>query len=242
MATPPSAPSMWTRNLAPHERIAVALDVATLDEARALARRLEGQVGWFKVGLELFVAHGPSAVSAIAAHGPVFLDLKLHDIPTTVARAVASAARLDVGLLTIHTSGGTAMMCAAREAAGDALRLLGVTVLTSTSDAELAALGLGPAERQVPRLASLATDAGIDGLVCAPTDLASVRAAVGERALLVTPGIRAVEATSDDHARSLSAPEAIAAGADLLVVGRPITRAPDPVEAVERIVGSMAEG
>lgn len=237
-----SSPSVSSRILAPHERIAVALDVATLDEARGLARRLEGRVGWFKVGLELFVAHGPSAVSAIAAHGPVFLDLKLHDIPTTVARAVASAARLDVGLLTIHTSGGTTMMRAAREAAGDTLRLLGVTVLTSTSDDELAALGLGPAERQVPRLTSLAIDAGIDGLVCAPTDLASVRAAAGERALLVTPGIRADEAASDDHARSLSAPEAMAAGADLLVVGRPITRAQDPVAAVGRIVESMARG
>lgn len=240
--TPYSSPSVSSRILAPHERIAVALDVATLDEARGLARRLEGRVGWFKVGLELFVAHGASAVSAIAAHGPVFLDLKLHDIPTTVARAVASAARLDVGLLTIHTSGGTTMMRAAREATGDTLRLLGVTVLTSTPDDELAALGLGPAERQVPRLASLAVDAGIDGLVCAPTDLARVRAAAGERVLLVTPGIRADEEETDDHARSLSAPEAIASGADLLVVGRPITRAQDPVEAVGRIVESMARG
>jgi orotidine-5'-phosphate decarboxylase len=240
LPTSSAAPS--SHGLAPHERIAVALDVATLDEAQHLASRLAGRVGWFKVGLELFVAHGPASVTAIAAHGPVFLDLKLHDIPTTVARAVGSAARLDVGLLTIHTSGGASMMRAAREAAGDGLRLLGVTVLTSTSDAELAELGVEPARLQVPRLAALATDCGIDGLVCAPTDLGSVRAAAGTAALLVTPGIRASEATSDDHARAMSAPQALAAGADLLVIGRPITRAADPVEAVERLVASLAVG
>ena len=238
-----SVPSASTSHaLSPHERIAVALDVATLDEARELARRLEGRVGWFKVGLELFVAHGPAAVSEIAAYGPVFLDLKLHDIPTTVARAVASAVRLEVGLLTIHTSGGSTMMRAARDAAGGSLRLLGVTVLTSTSDEELAELGLEGASDQVPRLAALASRAGIDGLVCAPTDLASVRAAAGADALLVTPGIRASEAGSDDHARSLSAPDAVAACSDLLVVGRPITRADDPVEAVSRLVASLSQG
>ena len=226
--------------ISPRERLIVALDVATLDEAVMLAARLEGHVGWFKVGLELFVAHGPAAVAAVAAHGPVFLDLKLHDIPTTVARAVSSAARLDVGLLTIHTGGGSAMMRAAREAAGDAVRLLGVTVLTSTSDQELSELGSDPASAQVPRLAALARDAGIDGLVCAPTDLASVRAAVGPASLLVTPGIRATPGALDDHARALSAPQAIAAGADLLVVGRPITRAEDPVAAARAIVASLA--
>jgi orotidine-5'-phosphate decarboxylase len=229
-------------NLAPRERLVVALDVPTLEEASALARLLEGHVGWFKVGLELFVAHGPAAVTAIAAHGPVFLDLKLHDIPTTVARAVSSAVRLDVALLTIHTAGGSAMMRAAREAAGDALRLLGVTVLTSTSDPELAALGSDPAVVQVPRLARLAAEAGIHGLVCAPTDLGGVRAAVGSQTLLVTPGIRALPSASDDHARALSAPEAVRAGADLLVVGRPITRASDPVAAAVGIVASLAQG
>jgi len=226
--------------LAPRERLIVALDVPTLDDAVTLASRLEGHVGWFKVGLELFVAHGPAAVAAIAAHGPVFLDLKLHDIPTTVARAVASAVRLDVGLLTIHASGGSAMMRAAREAAGDAVRLLGVTVLTSTSDAELTDLGSDPASMQVPRLAALARDAGIDGLVCAPTDLASVRAATGPGTLLVTPGIRATPTAVDDHARALSAAQAVSAGADLLVVGRPITRAEDPVAAAAELVASLA--
>jgi orotidine-5'-phosphate decarboxylase len=228
------------RPVAPHERIVVALDVPSLEEAVALAARLEGHVGWFKVGLELFVAHGPAVVAAIAAHGPVFLDLKLHDIPTTVARAVTSAARLDVGLLTIHTGGGTAMMRAAREAAGDAVRLLGVTVLTSTSDAELSELGIDPASAQVPRLAALARGAGIDGLVCAPTDLGSVRSAVGPGVLLVTPGIRATPDAVDDHARALSAAQAVAAGADLLVVGRPITRAEDPTAAADAIAASLA--
>jgi orotidine-5'-phosphate decarboxylase len=227
-------------SLSPRERLIVALDVATLEEAVALAARLEGHVGWFKVGLELFVAHGPAAVAAIAAHGPVFLDLKLHDIPTTVARAVGSAVRLDVGLLTVHTGGGSAMMRAAREAAGDTVRLLGVTVLTSTSDAELSELGSDPASAQVPRLAALARDAGIDGLVCAPTDLGSVRAATGPTTLLVTPGIRATPSAADDHARSLSAPQALAAGADLLVIGRPITRAQDPVAAADAIAASLA--
>jgi orotidine-5'-phosphate decarboxylase len=229
-----------TISITPRERIVVALDVATLDEAVDLARRLESHVGWFKVGLELFIAHGPAAVRAIAAHGPVFLDLKLHDIPTTVARAVSSAARLDVGLLTIHAGGGSAMMRAAREAAGDAVRLLGVTVLTSTSDEELAELGSASASTQVPRLARLARAAGLDGLVCAPSDLAGVRAVTGPGALLVTPGIRATPGETDDHARALSASQAVSAGADLLVVGRPITRAKDPVAAADAIVASLA--
>jgi orotidine-5'-phosphate decarboxylase len=225
---------------AAHERIVVALDVPTLDEAASLARTLTGHVGWFKVGLELFIAHGPAAVAAIAPYGPVFLDLKLHDIPTTVARAIASAVTLEVGLLTIHTSGGMAMMRAAREAAGGSLRLLGVTVLTSTTDAELQELGSDPASVQVPRLAALARDAGIDGLVCAPTDLGDVRAATGSQMLLVTPGIRASATTVDDHARALSAPQAVEAGADLLVVGRPITRAMDPLAAAVAIAASLS--
>jgi orotidine-5'-phosphate decarboxylase len=208
-----------------------------------LARRLAGRVGWLKVGLELFTREGPRAVAAIAEHAPVFLDLKLHDIPTTVARAVASAAALDVGLLTVHASGGPVMLRAAADAAAASsegrLRLLAVTVLTSTADDELAAMGMDAATVQVPRLARIATDSGIDGLVCAPADLARVRDAVGAAPLVVTPGIRADAAASDDHARAMSAPEAIGGGADLLVIGRPITRAPDPVAAVERIVATL---
>jgi orotidine-5'-phosphate decarboxylase len=232
----------------PAGRIAVALDVEDLDRAVALAGRLAGQVGWFKVGLELFTREGPRAVAAIAEHGRVFLDLKLHDIPTTVARSVASAAALDVGLLTVHASGGPRMLSAAADAAAEAvggrppherLRLLAVTVLTSTSDGELAAMGMEPAEVQVPRLAAMAVDSGVDGLVCAPVDLGRVRGAVGVEPLVVTPGIRAEAAGTDDHARAMSARDAVTAGADLLVVGRPITRADDPVAAVRTIVATL---
>ena len=228
----------------PAARIVVAVDVDELDQAVALARRLSGRVGWLKVGLELFTREGPRAVAAIAEHAPVFLDLKLHDIPTTVARSVASVARLDAGLLTVHASGGPTMLRAAADAAGEAsggrLRLLAVTVLTSTSDDELAAMGCDGAEVQVPRLAAMAIASGIDGLVCAPVDLGRVRAAVGVDPLVVTPGIRAQASDSDDHARAMSAFAAVRAGADLLVIGRPITRVDDPVAAVEAIVATLA--
>ncbi len=230
----------------PARRVVVALDVEDLDRAVALARRLSGRVGWLKVGLELFVREGPRAVAAIAEHGPVFLDLKLHDIPTTVARSVASAAALDVGLLTLHAAGGPTMLRAAADAAGDAsdgrLRLLAVTVLTSTSDDELAAMGMADASQQVPRLADLAVTNGIDGLVCAPADLARVRDAVGGDPLVVTPGIRAHRSEDDDHARAMDAATAVAAGADLLVIGRPITRAPDPLAALASIVATLTTG
>jgi len=236
---------MITDGDGPAARLVVALDVEDLDVAVGLARRLSGHVGWLKVGLELFTREGPRAVSAIAEHGPVFLDLKLHDIPTTVARSVAAAASLDVGLLTVHASGGSAMLRAAADAAlqartsGERLRLLAVTVLTSTSDDQLAAMGMGSADVQVPRLAALAVAHGIDGLVCAPLDLARVRDAVGSGPLVVTPGIRADDAATDDHARAMTAADAVGAGADLLVVGRPITRAADPVAAVAAIVATM---
>jgi orotidine-5'-phosphate decarboxylase len=222
------------------ERIIVALDVPELGEAERLAASLVGEVGWFKVGLELFSAHGPAAVEAIRAHGPVMLDLKLHDIPTTVERAARRIAALDVGLLTVHAGGGAAMVRAAVEGLGDAGRILGVTVLTSTSDAELATLGSEPAAVQVPRLASLAVGAGAPGLVCAPRDLRSVRAAVGEDTLLVTPGVRPAGAGDDDHARAATPMAAIGDGADLLVIGRPITRAAEPVEAARAIAASLA--
>ena len=223
----------------PAARLAVALDVPTLDEAEALARALEGRVGWFKVGLELFVAHGPAAVAAIGRHGPVFLDLKLHDIPTTVARAVRTAAGVGAGLLTVHAAGGPTMLRAAREAAADDLRLVAVTVLTSLGDDDLVALRLPPASERVPHLAALAVAAGIDALVCAPMDLGAVRAAVGPVPLLVTPGIRSDAGATDDHARALGPAAAVAAGADLLVVGRPITRAEDPIAAAEALTAAL---
>jgi orotidine-5'-phosphate decarboxylase len=222
----------------PRERIAVALDLPDLDQAEALARRLAGHVGWFKVGLELFAAHGPDAVRAVRAHGPVFLDVKLHDIPTTVARAAARIATLDVGLVTVHATGGAAMVRAAVDGLGDAGRVLAVTVLTSLSRTDLEAVGL-VADDPVGRLASIAVDAGAPGVVCAPDQLAAVRAAVGDGVLAVTPGVRPAGVGRDDHASAPTPREALAAGADLVVVGRPITRAPDPVAAADAIAASL---
>lgn len=217
------------------ERVAVALDVETLDEADALAARLAGHVGVFKVGLELFGAHGPEAVRRIGAHGPVFLDLKLHDIPTTVGRAAARLADLGVAYLTVHASGGPAMVEAAVTGLGHSGRVLAVTVLTSLSPADLQAVGLDDVRGTVPRLARLATDAGAPGLVCAASDLPSVRAAVGSDTVLVTPGIRPAGSTADDQSRVATPAAAVRGGADLLVVGRPITRADDPVAAADAI-------
>ncbi len=244
MTTPEAAPPATagpdrTRTPRPHERLIVALDLPTLAEAEELAGNLAGEVGWFKVGLELFAAHGPDAVRVIAAHGPVFLDLKLHDIPTTVERSAARIAGLGARLVTVHAGGGPAMVAAAVSGLGDAAEVLAVTVLTSTSDTELAALGQDPASVQVPRLARLAVDAGAPGLVCAPRDLAAVRDAVGPTPRLVTPGIRPAAAGIDDHARSATPARAIADGADLLVVGRPITRADDPRAAARAIAAGL---
>ncbi len=231
---------MLTSAPSPNERLIVALDVPTLDEAASLARRLVGAVGWFKVGLELFAAHGPEAVRAIRAHGPVFLDVKLHDIPTTVERAAARIAELGVGLVTVHAGGGAEMVAAAVRGLGGHGEVLAVTVLTSTSDTELAAMGSEPAASQVPRLARLASGAGAPGLVCAPRDLPAVREAVGPAVRLVTPGVRPAGAGTDDHARAATPAEAVADGADLLVIGRPITRAEDPLSAAEAIAASIA--
>jgi orotidine-5'-phosphate decarboxylase len=221
------------------DRLVVALDVPTLDEAHEIAAALAGHVGWFKVGLELFTAHGPGAVEAIRAFGPVFLDIKLHDIPTTVERAARRVADLDVGLLTVHASGGATMVRAAVDGLGDAGRVLAVTVLTSTSDDELAAINAPATATQVPHLARLAVGAGAPGLVCAPRDLVPVRGTVGGEILLVTPGIRPAGSGDDDHARAATPGAAVRDGADLLVVGRPITRAEDPAAAADAIAAEL---
>jgi orotidine-5'-phosphate decarboxylase len=222
------------------DRIVVALDVPTLVEADQLASRLAGAVGWFKVGLELFAAHGPAAVEAIRSHGPVFLDLKLHDIPTTVERAASRVADLGVGLLTVHASGGPAMVESAVRGLGTGGEVLAVTVLTSMSDADLVAVGAPPAAQQVPALARLAVGAGAPGLVCAPTDLTAVRAAVGASTRLVTPGVRPAGSAADDQARVATPAQAVLDGADLLVIGRPITRAEDPAAAAAAIAAELA--
>lgn len=224
----------------PGERIVVALDVPTLEEARDLAAALAGEVGWIKVGLELFAAHGPDAVRAVAGHAPVFLDLKLHDIPTTVERAAARVADLGVGLLTVHASGGPAMIEGAVRGLGDDGEVLAVTVLTSMREEDLAAVGQPGAAEQVPSLARVAVAAGAPGLVCAPPDLRAVRDAVGQDVRLVTPGVRPAGASADDQARVATPAGAVADGADLLVIGRPITRADDPVAAARAIAAELA--
>lgn len=217
--------------------IIVALDVPTLPEAVALSTTLGDAVGAVKVGLELFSAHGPDAVRAFASR-EVFLDLKLHDIPTTVARAVAALRPLAPSLLTLHATGGRAMLEAANEQKA-ATKTLAVTILTSLSDDELAEIGLPKAADAVPMLAALARDAGCDGVICAPTDVAAVRAICPAPFLIVTPGVRPAGAGSDDQARTLTPRAAIEAGADRLVIGRPITRAGDPGGAAAAILETL---
>ncbi|HVL99269.1 MAG TPA: orotidine-5'-phosphate decarboxylase [Egibacteraceae bacterium] len=204
-----------------------ALDTADLDLLGKLAATIGPHVGHLKVGLEAYTAHGPAAVAAAAAHAPVFLDLKLHDIPTTVARAAAAAAGLGIDLLTVHASGGPAMVGAAVDAA-PGVRVLAVTVLTSLDDAALAAVGQPPAAEQVPRLAAMARAAGAAGIVCAPVEAAAVRRVVGAAALVVTPGIRLPGSDHHDQARVATPRQAREAGASHLVVGRALTQSDDP--------------
>lgn len=223
--------------------IFVAIDRPSLDEALALAEPLVGIVGGLKLGLEFFTAAGPEGVRRISALGlPIFLDLKLHDIPNTVAAAVRTVAPLGVRFLTVHTSGGHAMMAAAAEAAKSApeLTLLGVTVLTSLDGQDLTAVGQdADATRQTERLARLAIDAGLKGLVCSPAELTSLRTWVPSDTVLMVPGIRLADSVSDDQKRVMTPPQALAAGANLLVIGRPINAAPDPVAAAKAIVESL---
>lgn len=230
--------------------IYVALDVASAEKAMQLVQVLAPVVAGFKVGKELFVTAGPQLVQQIRATGAsVFLDLKFHDIPNTVAKAVAAAARLDVQLLTIHTCGGLEMMKAAEAAAQETARsanrpapvVLGVTVLTSLSTPELNQVGVaGDIGHQVERLAALGAQAGLRGFVCSPLELAMLRQILPEETQLVTPGIRGPGDAAGDQKRTLSASEAIEAGATWLVIGRPIYAAPDPRAAAERILGSLA--
>jgi orotidine-5'-phosphate decarboxylase len=212
----------------------VALDVPTVEEAGTLSKRIGDAAGAFKIGLELWNAAGPDAVHAV--DGPLFLDLKLHDIPTTVGRAVAALKPLRPFMVNVHALGGVAMMRAAVENKPDRTLLLGVTILTSLSDDDLAQIGLPPASEAVPYLASLAREAGCDGVVCAPTDIEAVRAVCPKPFVILTPGIRGPGDDMADQSRTLSASEAIAKGADYIVVGRPITRAADPRAAALAIM------
>jgi len=229
--------------------IIVALDVPDVDAALRLVGQLAPVVGAFKVGKELFVSAGPEIVRRIRATGAaVFLDLKFHDIPNTVARAVAAAVRLDMQMLTVHTSGGRAMLEAAEKSAQESAAklgrsaplVLGVTVLTSLDRDGLAEVGVEPdVGRQVERLATLAVKAGLRGLVCSPLEITALRQMLPPEIQLVTPGIRAADAEADDQKRTLSAAEAMAAGASWLVVGRPLCTAPNPRAAAERMLASL---
>lgn len=220
----------------PGARIALALDVPDLDTAKALIDRTREHVGTFKVGLELYTAVGPAAVDAVHAAGAkCFLDLKLHDIPATMGRSVARAASMGVAYLTVHAVAGPDSLRQANDNAGST-RLLAVTVLTSLDAAALETIGLsGGPRRAADRLAKLAWDAGLRGLVTSAHECAALRAGLGNEAFLVTPGIRPAGAHVGDQKRVMTPAEAIEAGADLLVVGRPIRDANDPGEAAADI-------
>lgn len=230
----------------PKESLAFALDYPTLADARPTLESLSGLIGFAKIGLELFTREGPSAVTQTRAAGiEVFLDLKLHDIPETVERAVAGAAALDARLLTIHCSGGPTMIArAVHRAATEASRLtlLGVTVLTSLDAHDLEAVGVqsSPSE-QALRLARMAWNAGLRAFVCSPHEVGALRAALGPDAILVTPGIRPSGAVSHDQKRAATPRSAILDGADILVVGRPIRDAASPPQVAREILSEVDE-
>lgn len=230
------------------DRLIVALDVPDARGAEKLMDRLSGTVKVFKVGKELFTAEGPAIVRAVQSRGyKVFLDLKYHDIPNTVAGACEAAAKLGVYMMNVHASGGSAMMSKAAEALrkvsgnGPKPILLGVTVLTSLSDADLKEIGYsGSARSQVEHLADLARRSGLDGVVASPLEIQAVRQKCGKDFVIVTPGVRPTWADAGDQKRVLTPAEAIQAGADYIVIGRPITQADDPSEAARRILREIA--
>ena len=221
------------------DKLILALDVDDGDAALALVRRLRSHLQLFKVGLQLFTREGPGLVRALRGEGvDVFLDLKLHDIPATVGHAVRAAVTLDVRFLTIHAGGGLEMMQAAQAATqGSRTEILAVTVLTSLDDGALRQIGFDrTAGEQVLRFARLAALAGVPGLVCSPHEIGLIREGLPEPIKLVTPGVRSGTDAKGDQKRTLSAPEAFQRGANHLVIGRPITQAPDPVVATQAIL------
>lgn len=230
----------------PADRLIVALDFPSADAAMELVDQLQGSCRWFKVGMELYYAAGNRVVEDLRKRGfDVFLDLKLHDIPNTVARAVRTLSSVGASLLTVHAAGGEAMLRAAAAAAvgPDAPQLLAVTVLTSIDQEQLAGTGVPDSpETQVVRLATLAKRSGINGIVCSPQEVHEVRGVMGSAANLVTPGIRPAGSDAGDQRRLATPAQALEAGASMLVVGRPITQAQDPARAAEAILGEMASG
>ena len=224
-----------------HSPIAVALDAPDLETAARWAALVAPHVSTLKVGLELYLRYGPDVVASVrgASGVEVFLDLKLHDIPATVAGAARAVARLRPALLTVHAAAGPAAIRAAADAAPDA-RIVAVTVLTSLGEPDLSRIGLaGPVSEAARRLAALAVGAGARGLVCSPQEVAAVRAEVGDEIMLVTPGVRPAGSAAHDQARVATPEEALRAGADLLVIGRPITGAADPGAAASAIAASL---
>ena len=220
------------------DKIIVALDVATKGQALALVEQLHDKISLFKIGLQLYTAQGPEIVRAVLATGvKIFLDLKLHDIPNTVARAVESASSLGLQMLTIHLSGGSEMIRAATGVRTNNMSILGVTVLTNANDQTLRETGISDTlDKQVVRLAKLGIENGIDGMVASPHEIKSLRAEFGDKIKIVVPGIRPSWSEPGDQKRFMTPREAIKAGADYLVIGRPITAHKNPREAVERIL------
>jgi orotidine-5'-phosphate decarboxylase len=245
VTTLPPTSTVQTATLRAAERLIVALDFPDATAALACADQLAGSVSWFKVGLELYLASGDGVVSELKKRGhSVFLDLKIHDIPNTAASAIRSLARLEPDLLTVHAAGGRAMLQAAAEAARSLPkppRLLAVTVLTSLDTAALAETGVPAAPmEQALRLARLAAECGIEGMVCSPAEAAALHSAL-PKALLVTPGIRPAGTEAGDQKRVATPQFALAAGAGMLVIGRPITGAADPKAAAQAILNDMAK-
>ena len=223
------------------DRIIVALDVPTKQEALELIEKLRDQISFFKIGLQLYTAEGPEIVRAVSSTGcKVFLDLKLHDIPNTVARAVESAGRLGTQMLTVHLSGGSEMVRAATAARANNMLLLGVTVLTSSTEQTLREIGVASGmDDQVLRLAKLGVEAGIDGVVASPHEIKPLRREFDNKIKIVVPGIRPGGAETNDQKRTMSPRDALDASADYLVIGRPITAHRDPREAVDRILEDL---
>ena len=223
------------------DKIIVALDVPTKKDALGLVEQLGGQISFFKIGLQLYTAEGPEIVRAVLASGAkVFLDLKLHDIPNTVANAVESADKVGAQMLTIHLSGGPEMIRAAVSAKKGKMSILGVTVLTSATQQTLDEIGIGEQlDRHVLRLGNLGATAGIDGLVASPFEVSFLREQLGDKIKLIVPGVRPSWSESGDQKRFMTPRQALEAGADYLVIGRPITKDPNPRGAVEKILAEL---
>jgi orotidine-5'-phosphate decarboxylase len=221
--------------------IFVAVDTSHLERALAVAEAVRSHAGGLKLGLEFFSAQGPEGVRRVAALGlPLFLDVKLHDIPNTVAKAVEALAPLNPALLTVHASGGRAMLTAAKAAAPTGTKVIGVTVLTSLDESDLAAAGVhGSPADQVERLALLARDSGIDGIVCSGSEVAAARA-MWPNGFFVVPGIRPAGTDAADQKRVVTPAQALEDGASVLVIGRPITAAADPARAIMDIAATLS--